>query len=115
MDGRDHRLGHAALRIAINRAPAPISALTSDRQLRQAALAAEHDPGTIAHALLVARRQLRHDHAELARWLGIDADRLAALALEPRPYPSASDFSDQVRRLAERFGADPDRLADALR
>ena len=89
-------------------------ALTSDRQLRQAALAAEGDPGTIAHALVTARRQLVTDHAGLASWLRINADRLAALALEPRPDPSAPAFADQVRRLAERFEADPDRLVDAL-
>ena len=89
-------------------------ALTSDRQLRQAMLAAERDPGTIAHALLLARRQLGYDHAELARWLGITTDRLAALALEPRPGPAAPAFVDQVRELARRYGADPGRLTDAL-
>ena len=89
-------------------------AATSARQLRQAALAAERDPTTIAHALVTARHQRVTDHAGLASWLGIDADRLAALALEPRPDPSAPNFPDQVARLAERYGADPDRLADAL-
>ena len=89
-------------------------AATSDRQLRRAALAAEHDPGTVAHALLIARRQLGYDHAELANWLGIGTDRLAALALEPQPDPSAPTLADWVRRLAERSGADVDRLTDAL-
>ena len=89
-------------------------AMTSDRQLRRAALAAEQAPGTIAHALVTARRQLVTDHAGLASWLGLDADRLAALALEPRPDPAAPAFADQVRGLAERFGADQGRLADAL-
>ncbi len=81
-------------------------AMTSDRQLRQAALAAEQDPRTIAHAVPTARRQLGYDRAGLASWLGIDADQLAALALEPRPDPSAPTFEDQVRRLAARFGAE---------
>ena len=89
-------------------------ALTSDRQLRQAALAAEQDPATIAHALVTARRQLVTDHTGLASWLGIDADRLAALVLERRPDPAAPDFVDQVRQLAERYGANPGRLGDAL-
>ena len=90
-------------------------ALTSDRQLRQAALLAERDPATVAHALADARARLVADRAGLASWLGIDADRLTALALEPRPDPSAPTFAHQVAELAARFGADPDRLGDALR
>ena len=89
-------------------------ALTSDRQLRQAALAAEHDPTTIAHVLLAARRQLGYDHVQLARWLGITPDRLAALAILPRPDPAAPTFAERIGELADRYGADPGRLADAL-
>ena len=89
-------------------------ALTSERLVRQMALAAERDPGTVGHALLVARRQLGYDHAELARWLGIDANRLALLAIKPRPDPSAPIFATWVHQLAERYGADPGRLAEAL-
>ncbi len=40
--------------------------------------------------------------------------RLAALALRPRPDPSAPAFVDRVRELADRYGADPGRLAEAL-
>ncbi len=40
--------------------------------------------------------------------------RLAALALRPRPDPSAPAFVAQVGELAKRFGADPGRLAEAL-
>ncbi len=43
-----------------------------------------------------------------------DQAALAALALEPRPDPAAPAFANQVARLAERFGADPGRLAEAL-
>ena len=89
-------------------------ALTSDRDLRIAALAAERDPGTIAHALVTARRQLVTDHAGLAAWLGVTPTRLAALAIQPRPDPAAPTFADEVWELAERFGAEPGRLADAL-
>ncbi len=89
-------------------------ALTSDRLLRQAALIAEQDPTTIGHALLVARRQLGYDHAELARWLGVGPNQLAALAITPRPDPSVPTFAEDVRALAERYGADPGRLAEAL-
>ena len=88
-------------------------ALTSDRQFRQAALAAEQDPTLAASALAARRAALVTDHAGLAAWLGMTPNGLAAPALEPRPDPAAA-FADQVRRLAERFGADPDRLADAL-
>ena len=55
------------------------------------------------------------DHARLAAWLGVTPNGLAALALELRPDPTTPAFTNQVRRLAERFGANPDRLADALR
>ncbi len=89
-------------------------ALTSDRLLRQAALAAEQDPTTIGCALLIARRQLGYDHAELARWLGVGPNQLAALVITPRPDPSAPTFADAVQALAKRYGADPGRLVEAL-
>ena len=41
-------------------------------------------------------------------------DRLAALAVQPRPDPMAATFVARVRALAERYGADVGRLADAL-
>ena len=90
-------------------------ALTSDRQLRQAALAAEQDPALAASALAARRAALVTDHAGLATWLGVTPNGLAAIGLEPRPDPSAPAFADRVRRLADLFGADPGRLADALR
>lgn len=71
------------------------------------------DPTTVARALADARARLVADRAGLASWLGIGPDQLAALSLEPRPNPSAPTFADQVRALADRYGADPGRLADA--
>ncbi len=89
-------------------------ALTSDRQLRQAALAAEQDPYYVGHALAAYRERIGADHAGLATWLHVTPSQLAALAIQPRPDPSGATFADQIRHLAERFGADPGRLADAL-
>ena len=89
-------------------------ALTSDRDLRIAALAAERDPAYVAHALAASRERIGADREGLAQWLGIAPDRLAALAIQPRPDPAAPTFTDQVRELADRYGAQPDRLADAL-
>ena len=89
-------------------------ALTSDRQLRQAAVTAEQDPRYVAHALADARARLVADRAGLASWLGIGPNQLAALGLESRPDPSAPTFTDRVRELAKRYGVNADRLADAL-
>lgn len=89
-------------------------AMTSDRDLRLAALAAEQDPHYVAHALADARARLMADHAGLATWLHVTPSQLAALAIQPRPDPSAPTFVEQVQRLAEHYGADPGRLADAL-
>ena len=89
-------------------------ALTSGRLLRQTALAAEQDAFYIAHALASYRERLGFDQAGLARWLGIGPNQLAALAIKPRPDPSAPTFADDVQALADRYGADPGRLAEAL-
>ena len=89
-------------------------ALTSGRLLRQTALAAEQDAFYIAHALASYRERLGFDQAGLARWLGIGPNQLAALVIKPRPDPSAPTFSDDVQALADRYGADPGRLAEAL-
>ncbi len=54
------------------------------------------------------------DPTRLATWLHVTPSQLAALAIQPRPDPSAPTFADRVRELADRYGADPSRLADAL-
>ena len=89
-------------------------ALLSDRQLRQAALAAEQDPRLVAHAFASYRERLGLDPAGLAAWLHVGTGQLAALALEPRPDTSGVAFVDEVRELAARYGADLGRLAEAL-
>ena len=89
-------------------------ALTSGRLLRQTALVAEQDAFYIAHALASYRERLGFDQAGLAQWLGVGPNQLAALAIKPRPDPSTPAFADEVQTLAERYGADPGRLAEAL-
>ena len=80
-------------------------ALTGDRQLRQGTLAAEARLGTIGDALARYNERLGMDRDGRATWLGLDPDRLAALALTPLP-----DLA-----LARRFGVDTGRLREALR
>ncbi len=89
-------------------------ALTSGRLLRQTALAAEQDAFYIAHALASYRERLGYDQAGLAQWLGVGPNQLAALAIRPRPDPSSPTFADDVQALADRYSADPGRLAEAL-
>lgn len=86
-------------------------ALTSDRQLRQAA---EQDAGLVASALASYRERLGLDRAGLAWWLGIGPDRLAALALSTRPDPTSATFAERIGQLADHYGADPGRLAEVL-
>ena len=88
--------------------------MTSDRLLRQAALEAESDPATIGHALARYRAARGWSRARLAEWLGVTPTGLAALAIQPRPDPAAPTFADLVAGLADRYGVDPWRLADAL-
>jgi hypothetical protein len=90
-------------------------AVTSDRLLRQAAIAAEQDPGRIGHALASFCRRRGWERSDLADWLGLSLDRYAALALERRGLHGCpgDDSSPQVD-LAERYGADPARLAAVL-
>ncbi len=90
-------------------------ALTSNRQLRQAAVAAERDPDRVAAALTSYRERLGLEHIGLTVWLGVLSGTLAALALERRLDPSAAFFVDEVRRLAKSFGTNAGRVAEALR
>ncbi len=75
---------------------------------------AEEVPESVAYALAAYRERLGLDRDGLARWLDIGPDQLAALGAMPRPDPLASTFVEEVAALAERFGADPGRLAEVL-
>jgi hypothetical protein len=89
-------------------------AMTSDRQLRQAALAAEQVPDYVAYAFAAYRERLGLDRDGLARWLDVGPDQLAALAITARPDPLSPTFIDEVEDLARRYGADRGRLAETL-
>lgn len=79
-------------------------AVTSDRLLRTEAIAAEQDPALVGHAFAAWCASRGWERSDLASWLGVTVDQLAAMALEPR----------RAGRLAERFGADARRLGAVL-
>ena len=89
-------------------------AVTSDRLLRMAALTAESDPGFVGAAFAAFRDRRGLARADLASWLGVDVDQLAALAVSPRPDPRSAAFADQVRVLAKQYGAEAGRLYEVL-
>lgn len=84
-----------------------------DRQ-RQNAVLAERDTSTVASALAAFRKRRGFERAGLAAWLRLSPDRLVALVLERRPDPTAQDYGTDVAALADHYGADPVRLAEAL-
>jgi hypothetical protein len=79
-------------------------ALTSGRLLRQEALKAELDPERYGHAFAGFCARRGWERSDLASYLGVTLDQLAAMALLARA---------DTRRF-ERYGADPARLADVL-
>jgi hypothetical protein len=79
-------------------------ALTSARHLRQAALIAERNPDLLGHALAAWCRARGWERADLADFLGVTVDQLAAMALVPTCQA----------HLAERYGADASKLATVL-
>ena len=89
-------------------------AVTSDRLLRMAAITAESDPAFVGSAFGAFREGRGLAPADLAAWLGVDADQLAALAVSPRPDPASAAFADQVRVLAKQYGAEAGRLYEVL-
>src|SRR5215212_6703936 len=90
-------------------------AFTSARMLRQTALRAELDPERIGHAFAAWCRARGWERTDLANWLGVTVDQLAAMAIERRADPGYPlDSGLPQHDLAERFGADPARLAEVL-
>ncbi len=81
--------------------------------LCRAARAAEQRPAFLASAFAAYRAAERLDEQGLARILGIPLEQVCALALCLRPRPSS--FSDDVRRMAERFHVEPHTLAGIIR
>lgn len=78
--------------------------LTSARLLRQTALVAELDPEKLGHAFAAWCASRGWERSDLASWLGVTTDQLAAMALIAR----------LDGHLATRYGADADRLAAVL-
>ena len=78
--------------------------MTSDRLIRQTALVAELDPSGSGSAFAAWCASRGWDRSDLASWLGVTIDQLAAMALLER--------SDGA--LTGRFSAATDRLATVL-
>ena len=89
-------------------------AVTSNRLLRMAALTAESDPAFVGSVFAAFRERRGLAPADLAAWLGVDADQLAALAVGPRPDRTSATFADEVRTLAAQYGAEVGRLYEVL-
>ena len=90
-------------------------AFTGSRMLRQTALAAEAGPGAGRQCLRGLVPARGRERAELAGYLGVTVDQLAAMSVERRADPGYPlDAGIAQGDLAERFGADPERLADVL-
>lgn len=90
-------------------------ALTSDRHLRQVALVAERDPDYLAYAFGAWCRSRGWERSDLASYLGVTVNQLAAMAITRRANPGyLLDAGVPQVDLAERFGADAKRLAEVL-
>src|SRR5687768_7505112 len=78
-------------------------ALTSARLLRQTALACELDPECVGHAFGAWCRRNGWERSDLASWLGVTVDQLAAMAIERRADPGYPlDAGVPQHDLAER-------------
>ncbi len=74
----------------------------------------EPQAGTVAAALASYRERLGLDLAGLAAWLRCTTTQLAALGLCERPDPASPAYVALMDELAQRYGADPGRIAVAL-
>lgn len=83
------------------------------RLLHRTARAAEASPVFLAAVFARYRDTEQIDDAELARRLGVAAERLPELALCRRPRPEA--FRQDVAAIALRFGAGAAALAGIVR
>jgi hypothetical protein len=83
--------------------------------LEALAARAEGDPYFLACPLAAYARHERLEDAGLAAALGCRAEDLTRVRLCRTPGTEDTDFWDDVSRIAERFGMDPERLADAIK
>jgi hypothetical protein len=95
-------------------------ALTSRRLLRQEALKAERDPDRYGSAFAAWCASRGWERSDLASWLCVTTDQLAAMALERRAKLESQGGDGErdwtvvgtpLRLLAKRYGVDGDRLA----
>jgi hypothetical protein len=76
---------------------------------------AEGEAFFLAPLLAAYARSEALDHAALAAALGCPPGELAMLRLCRAPRAEPQEFRDDITRIAERFGLDPDRLAAAVK
>ena len=88
--------------------------LDVDAHQRQRAMLAERDPDTMAYALATFRKRRGFERSSLAAWLGMSPDQLVVLALERRPDPTVPESGASIAELADLYGANPGRLAEAI-
>lgn len=103
-------------------------ALTSDRAVRLSQLrqqqdalraadldAAEGDAKRVGFVLAAFRRRRGWDRPQLADWLNLDTVGLGRLAAELWGQETGRGRSRSLLDLADRYGAHPERLAEACR
>jgi hypothetical protein len=91
-------------------------ALTSERLLRQTALAVERDPDFVGYAFAAWCAARGWERSDLADYLGVTVSQLAAMAIIARAdYRFSMDANgSEAKSLARQFGADASRLAQVL-
>ena len=83
--------------------------------LKRLAARVESDPSFLASLLSEYARAEGLDDAGLARDLGCKEDDLTGVRLCRAPRPDPAGFREDVRRVAERFSLDADRLMGVVR
>jgi hypothetical protein len=76
---------------------------------------AEGEPFFLGHALAALAAGEKLDDPGLAARLGCPVENLTMLRLCRAPDPGMPEFWDDVTQIAERFGIDPRRLAEAVK
>ena len=83
--------------------------------LKRLAARAASDPSFLASLLAEYARSEGRDDAGLARELGCPEETLTGVRLCRAPRPDPAGFREDVRRVAERFALDADRLMEVVR
>lgn len=83
--------------------------------LESLAARAESDPAFLAWLLAAYARGERLDPAGLAARLGCRAEDLTRIRLCRAPRIETDEFWEDITTIAERFGMDPDRLAEVVK